>query len=130
VAVCSRKVTPPVWLTCAGLAYTTFTYALHQPPVTADIGLAHAYLAAHPEHGSRFAPLRSPVAAGYWVNVTNTGTVDSGANQAGVGRCGEGGGGGGAHPPPPPALTGADATLRCQLLGLAALQARPMQCVR
>lgn len=64
----------------AGLAYTTFSYGVAEGPREVSSAPVSAYLARHPNHGSRFASLLdNPIVAEYNVSVTNTGDVDSGA---------------------------------------------------
>jgi beta-glucosidase-like glycosyl hydrolase len=60
-----------------GLSYTTFSYSLNAPAKVVSLGATRNYLTKHAKYGAAYAPLDSEVAVSYWVNVTNTGSVDA-----------------------------------------------------
>eukprot|EP00158_Paraphelidium_tribonemae_P010376 Partr_v1_DN5092_c0_g1_i1_m31392 putative beta-d-xylosidase len=61
-----------------GLSYTTFSYTIVRSPSTVSLAPVRSYLAAHPNHNGAYATgVDAAVAAEFWINVTNTGTVDS-----------------------------------------------------
>ena len=66
-----------VWPFGTGLSYTTWRTVVEGPRVV-SLAPTRAYLAQHGgQHGGMYAPLSAPEAAGYRVNITNTGAVDS-----------------------------------------------------
>ena len=60
-----------------GLSYTTWTYAIVDAPSAISLEPTRQFLAAHPKHGSAYAPAPEAPAVSFWVNVTNTGKVDA-----------------------------------------------------